>query len=105
EGIAEAQIEMRRALGMRYLGQSWELVVDLPPAGGDMAVRQENAVTRADCIVEPFPDMHDRRFGHRSGGAVEIVSFRLAAIGRLTKPTLPRLQPAAAPGRDPVAGR
>ena len=105
EGIAEAQIEMRRALGMRYLGQSWELVVDLPPAGGDMALRQADALIRAERIIEAFADVHDRRFGHRSGGAVEIVSFRLAAIGRLTKPTLPRLEPAASPGSDPMAVR
>jgi N-methylhydantoinase A len=33
--------------------------------------------------------VHDRRFGHRSGGPTEIVKFKVAAIGLVGKPTLP----------------
>ena len=29
EGVGERDIELRRSAGMRYLGQSWELIVDL----------------------------------------------------------------------------
>ena len=32
EGVDPSRISMRRAIGMRYLGQSWELEVDLPAA-------------------------------------------------------------------------
>jgi N-methylhydantoinase A len=105
EGSGEAQIEMRRALGMRYLGQSWELVVDLPTAGSDLGARQADPVMPVERIIEAFADVHDRRFGHRSGGAVEIVSFRLAAVGRLAKPLLPRLESASSPGCQPTAVR
>jgi N-methylhydantoinase A len=98
EGTAGPQIEIKRALGMRYLGQSWELVVDLPSAPGDEAIP-------AHRIVEAFAEVHDRRFGHRSGGAVEIVSFRLAAVGRLVKPKLPRLEAAAPSRKEPIAVR
>lgn len=99
EGIADAQVEIGHALGMRYLGQSWELVVDLPSSN------PADTIISVDRIIEAFADVHDRRFGHRSGGAVEIVSFRLAAVGRLTKPKLPRLKPATKSGRSPIAVR
>jgi N-methylhydantoinase A len=81
-------------LGMRYLGQSWELPVALPP---DAASTE--AVTRA------FAEVHDKRFGHRSGGAVEIVNFRLGAIGRVAKPNLPRLTAAGSGGTARVGER
>ena len=76
EGVADGDIELRRSAGMRYLGQSWELIVDLSLAR-----------TSADAATA-FGDVHDKRFGHRSGGAVEIVNFRIAAIGRVEKPSM-----------------
>ena len=82
EGVAEKDIELRRTAGMRYLGQSWELGVDVAPA-----------ITAIDGLIAAFADVHDRRFGHRSGGTVEIVNFRVAAIGRVAKPGLPQLEP------------
>jgi N-methylhydantoinase A len=103
EGVADPQIEISRGLGMRYLGQSWELVVDLPDAPDN-----EGAGARSDWsqrLTALFADVHDRRFGHRSGGAVEIVSFRVAAVGRLTKPRLPQLSPATGPRATPAAKR
>ena len=41
-------------------------------------------------LIAVFASIHDRRFGHRSGGTVEIVNFRVAGIGRVHKPALPR---------------
>jgi N-methylhydantoinase A len=98
EGVTGSHIEIRRALGMRYLGQSWELVVDIPSVPGHDVVPVER-------IVEAFAEVHDRRFGHRSRGAVEIVNFRLAAIGRLAKPKLPRLKAGTSPTNKPKAIR
>jgi N-methylhydantoinase A len=97
EGVAEAQVEINRALGMRYLGQSWELVVDLPGAADNTGASAASgkAIAPVERILAAFADVHDRRFGHRSGGAVEIVSFRLAAVGRVAKPRLPLLSPTA----------
>ncbi|MGI9477275.1 MAG: hydantoinase/oxoprolinase family protein [Hyphomicrobiaceae bacterium] len=88
EGVSEQDIEMRRSAGMRFLGQSWELNVELSPD-----------ITTIDALIAAFIDVHDRRFGHRSGGAVEIVNFHLAAIGKVDKPKLPDLEPNA-----PLAG-
>ena len=79
EGVPAESIETVRSAGMRYLGQSWELNVDLAASVGSIAD-----------LVAAFAMVHDRRFGHRSGGAVEIVNFRVTGVGRVRKPTLPR---------------
>ena len=87
EGVVETDIVLRRFAGMRFLGQSWELGVELAPD-----------TTTVEQLVAAFSRVHDRRFGHRSGGTVEIVNFRLAAIGRVVKPQLPALLPGAPRG-------
>ena len=78
EGVARENIAVRRSLGMRYLGQSWELDVDIP-----------DTVRTAQDVDAAFHEVHDRRFGHRSEGATEIVNFRVATIGSVAKPSLP----------------
>jgi N-methylhydantoinase A len=79
EGIPPERISVVRTLGMRYVGQSWELVVRMP-AGVDSMAGLEAA----------FYAAHERRYGHASDGAAEIVNFRLAAIGAVAKPEAPR---------------
>ena len=75
EGVAPEDFSSRRVLGMRYLGQSWEIDVDVPP---DMAT--------VEALESAFHDTHERRFGHRNDGETEVVSFRLTGIGRGGKP-------------------
>ena len=70
---------MVRSAGMRYLGQSWELNVGVAVSIGSI-----------EDLVAAFASVHDRRFGHRSGGTTEIVNFRVAGVGRVHKPALPR---------------
>ncbi len=79
EGVPADSIEMVRSAGMRYLGQSWELNVGVAASIGSIAD-----------LIAVFASIHDRRFGHRSGGTVEIVNFRVAGVGRVHKPALPR---------------
>jgi len=78
EGVAPERIVLSRAAGMRYLGQSWELHVELPASIVSVAAMQA-----------AFADVHDRRFGHRSTGSVEIVNFRVVGRGEVDKPSLP----------------
>ena len=78
EGVPADAVKIRRSLGMRYLGQSWELEVDLPA----------NVQSLAD-LNAAFHAVHDRRFGHKGGDETEIVNFRIAAIGQVSKPALP----------------
>ena len=75
EGVAPEDFSARRALGMRYLGQSWEIDVEVPPA-----------MTTVEELESAFHDTHERRFGHRNDGETEVVSFRLTGLGRGSKP-------------------
>lgn len=78
EGVPESDIVVVRSLGMRYLGQSWELEVEVPDAVDSIAA-----------LEAAFYEIHERRFGHQSADETEIVNFRLATIARVTKPELP----------------
>ena len=96
EGVALADIDYAPSLGMRYLGQSWELQVDLPRAVDSIAA-----------IETAFGEVHQRRFGHKGDEPAEIVNFRIAAVGRVAKPELPAWRgggslPAAPQGRRSV---
>jgi N-methylhydantoinase A len=79
EGIPPSGISTRRMLGMRYVGQSWELMVRLPDDATSMAA-----------VEEAFHRAHERRYGHASPGPAEIVNFRLTGVGAVPKPSLPR---------------
>lgn len=88
EGIPADTIELRRTLGMRYLGQSWELPIDISPTIVDVST-----------LEAAFAEVHQRRFGHTANDPTEIVNFRVAAIGKVNKPELPKKErsDAAAP--------
>ncbi|MFN8702249.1 MAG: hydantoinase/oxoprolinase family protein [Rhodospirillales bacterium] len=88
EGVPEDGIRMRRSAGMRFLGQSWELNVELG--------QHDKSIDR---LIAAFGEVHERRFGHRSGTNVEIVNFRVTAVGLVDKPGLHRL-PTASPRSD-----
>jgi N-methylhydantoinase A len=79
EGLPAERIGMIRSAGMRYLGQSWELKVDIA-----------TSVDSIEELVATFAAVHDRRFGHRSGGTVEVVNFRVTGVGRVHMPAVPR---------------
>jgi N-methylhydantoinase A len=85
EGVAPERISMGRALGMRYVGQSWELIVRVPEGLDSMAG-----------LEAEFHQAHERRYGHASDGAAEIVTFRLTAIGAVPKPASSRWSVAGA---------
>jgi N-methylhydantoinase A len=88
EGIDDKTIEMRRTIGMRYLGQSWELQVEVTKDIGD---------TRA--LEEAFSAVHLKRFGHTANDPTEIVNFRVAALGVVPKPDLPEKPKGRAPAK------
>lgn len=104
EGVTRRDIRFVRSLGMRYLGQSWELDVEMP-----------DTVRSIGQLEQAFAEVHERRFGHRNEDATEIVNFQLASIGQVGKPAQPPRKKtgktgtarAARTGRRPVyfAGR
>ncbi len=77
ERIAPSLLEFKRSLGLRYLGQSFELEVEF----NDQWEVAEN----------DFHQLHQKRYGHSNPGAsVEIVNLHLRAIGATQKPQLPK---------------
>jgi N-methylhydantoinase A len=82
EGIAPDDMLLRRALGMRYVGQSWELDVRVPDRLESLAA-----------LEALFHQAHERRYAFRHDGDAQIATFRLTAIGRVPKPALPALGP------------
>lgn len=83
-GLAVQRVEIARSLDMRYVGQEHAVTVDMPAAvhdGGDMSA-----------LKSLFDDMHLQRYSRAAPHEqAEIVSVRLAVIGVVEKPTLPRI--------------
>jgi len=77
EGLPDERITIERMLDLRYVGQSYELVV---PYEGDMTT-----------AVAAFHAAHERRFGYSDPGEpVEVVNCRVKARGLAERPNLPR---------------
>ena len=72
EGVEEGRVMMERYLDMRYLGQSYEILVPFD-----------------DHMIENFHRLHEKTYGHCNlAGTVEIVNIRLRAKGWHEKPAL-----------------
>jgi N-methylhydantoinase A len=91
EQFPRARLATRRHAGMRYRGQSYEVVVAVPQLRG--------AEDLAD-LVRRFHEAHQRRYGHMAQAeAVEIVNFQVTAIGLIPKPQSKRIEPSDAPAK------
>ena len=77
DGVGAADIVFRRELGMRYVGQSWELVV---PIACDV-----DSMRGAELA---FHAAHAKRYGHGADAPAEMVTVRVTAAARTTKPVL-----------------
>jgi N-methylhydantoinase A len=98
EGIAPADRMANRTIDMRYAGQNYELAVALP-AG---------PVTAAtlDRLAESFAASHQRMYGFLAEGeAIELVTYRLEATGRVRKAALPRRVARGADASAAIIGR
>ncbi|MBZ7927361.1 hydantoinase/oxoprolinase family protein (plasmid) [Ensifer adhaerens] len=85
EGFPADRIRLQRALDLRYAGQGYELVVPLGGIGdGEDLAR----------VREAFDAEHEAMFGHKAAQeAVEIVSYRVKAVGLLPPVHARRYQP------------
>ena len=80
EGLGRENIQVLTALDMRYVGQSYELVVPF------------DDLSTAD-LTGRFHATHKERFGYSMPGApVEIVNLRLKMLGQVQRPVLAREQ-------------
>jgi N-methylhydantoinase A len=83
EKLPRERIHTQRAAGMRYRGQSYEVSV---PVGAVASLAD------LDKLADAFHAAHRRRYGHMAvNEAVEIVNFKVTAVGEIAKP---RLEPA-----------
>jgi N-methylhydantoinase A len=84
EGLAPERISTVRSADLRYAGQTHELNVMLPPDPSE-AYRQ---------LGDRLHTAHLKEFGHapEPDAALEIVAVRVACIGVLERPTLPRVE-------------
>ena len=80
----EGQIIRQRSLDLRYVGQVHEVTIQIDPVSG------RNPTALADRLHEA----HRRLYGHSfSEEPVEIVNFRLSALGLYRKPPLSSIAP------------
>ncbi len=88
EDVAPAERAVAVTFDMRYVGQNFELPVEL----GGAAPLPDVAALRA-----LFFAVHERSYGFfNADDPIEIVNYRLTARGRLRQPEAPRHAPAAA---------
>lgn len=72
EGLPTDGIRFIRRIDIRYAGQGFELLVDLPSGKVDEKTKKE--------IADRFESMHQSMYGHAMPGeALEVVSYRLRA--------------------------
>jgi N-methylhydantoinase A/oxoprolinase/acetone carboxylase beta subunit len=92
DGFGEAEIVFRRSADARYLGQGYELRIDIPDAVIDAA---EIART-----LDQFHAVHKAEYGHSfAESPIEVVNIRLTGVA--PTPTIRRLQmPAGGSLRD-----
>ena len=80
EKLPRERIHALRTAGMRYRGQSYEVSV---PVG---AVTSRGDL---DKLAQAFHEAHRRRYGHMAvNEAIEIVNFKVTAVGEIPKPQL-----------------
>ena len=81
EGIDARDIVIRRALDLRYVGQSYEIAVEEKP--GFSPPRSAFGAFGKPGFLHAFHQLHAARYGHsHPARPVEIVTARVKAIGR-----------------------
>ena len=97
EGFPAEQTRFRYFLDMRYTGQGYENPV---PLDGMPVTRPDLARYRAR-----FDEIHRACHGHAAPGQpVEVVNYRIEAIGLVPRVELARLEAAAGPAEDAQVG-
>jgi N-methylhydantoinase A len=95
DGFAPDRMRFEARLDMRFVGQAFELPVAIP----------DGAAMMAD-IDRAFLAAYEARYSYAVPAPAEIVTFRLAAYGLVTKPGMPKAPLArldAKIGERPVA--
>ena len=87
----EGECELRYAINMRYLGQNYETEVEVPPID---ALDAAGAAEQLERAYQAFHDRHRAMYEYVIADAViEMISFRVSAIGAIPHPRLARVRP------------
>lgn len=79
DNVAEESREIRRFVELRYLGQTFELIVPCPP--GPITAATLNH------LQSEFHRLHEGRYGHASrSDPIELVNLRVTGIGKTYSP-------------------
>jgi N-methylhydantoinase A len=97
EQFPRERLQTLRRAGMRYRGQSYEVIVPVPNLNGP------NDLTD---LVKSFHAAHQRRYGHMAEAeAVEIVNFQVTGVGRIPKAEMKIFDKAVAEATPPQIRR
>lgn len=79
DGVAPAKRQTFRSLDMRYFGQGGHSITAPVDAG---AISQDAPAK----LEQAFHQLHEATYGHRTDEPVQIVHFRVQAVGHVDKP-------------------
>jgi N-methylhydantoinase A len=97
EGVVGDDVRFLRFIDMRYVGQSYELKIDVPQ--GDLRIGDELNLNAA------FFKAHEQAYGYAdTTEPTEVVSLRLTAIGAIRRPELSQLEQGEQDSEDAVKG-
>lgn len=77
-------VEISARVEMRYLGQNFELEVEIEPSD----FNEEDVAT----ILESFNSQHEARFGFRLADHVEMINFLVTGVAKTGSVSLPELE-------------
>ena len=78
EGVEPGERTVQRAIDMRYVGQSHEITVAVQ--------EREFADHDLSALVDAFRREHERVYGYAPDAPVQLVTFRVTALARVTAP-------------------
>lgn len=91
-GVADADIALQPIAELRYVGQAYELRIELPGLVGDRAAPalDQSALVES---ARRFHEEHKRRYAYdMPERAIEVVSLKVTATGRVGSPKPPPLR-------------
>jgi N-methylhydantoinase A len=93
ERVPASNRHLLRSADLRYVGQSYELNLPVPPAAPGRAALTE--------LRARFLQQHERVYGHATPDEpIEVVNLRLMAVGHLQRPVAPQLENGAGTSSD-----
>ncbi len=85
EGVAERDMVFNRYVDFKYCGQIFEVTIDVPLK----TLEKQDLVELLAAFETTYEDSYGKGTGWKEAG-IEVVNFRLDAIGKMPKPTLRR---------------